>query len=94
MLGRFVTRVDGESVAETWTQASKWAPGEDVCVFLIGAGMAPPGELASAIADSRRKARSTKVTLVPVDARTWDAHVPHDAPPIAKTLLMRVKSGT
>jgi hypothetical protein len=93
MLGRFVTRVDGESVADTWTQASKWAPGEDVCVFLIGAGMAEPSELASAIAESRRKARSTKVTLVPVDARTWDAHVPHDAPAIAKTLLTRVKSG-
>jgi hypothetical protein len=93
MLGRFVSRVDGESVADTWTQASKWAPGEDVCVFLIGSGMAPPAELASAIAESRKKARSTKVTLVPVDARTWDAHVPHDAPAIAKTLLMRVKTG-
>lgn len=93
MLGRFVSRVDGESVAETWTQASKWAPGEDVCVFLIGSGMAPPGELASAISESRKKARSTKVTLVPVDARTWEAHVPHDAPEIAKTLLNRVKTG-
>jgi curved DNA-binding protein CbpA len=94
MLGRFVSRVDGESVAETWTQASKWAPGEEVCVFLIGSRMAPPSELASAIAESRRKARSTKVTLIPVDARTWDAHLPHDAPGIAKTLLTRVKSST
>ena len=32
-------------------------------------------------------------TGIPVDARVWDAHMPLDAPAIAKTLLARLKSG-
>ena len=94
MLARFVSRVDGETVASSWSQAAKWAPIENVCVFLIGSGMAPPGELAAAIAEQRRKMRGSKVTLIPVDARTWDAHLPHDAPDIAKTLLARLRTGS
>jgi len=34
------------------------------------------------------------LTLIPVDARDWDAHMPTDAPPVAKTLLARLRSGT
>ena len=54
----------------------------------------PPRELAGAIAEQRRKARGAKVTLIPVDARDWDAHIPLDAPAVAKNLLARLKSGT
>jgi curved DNA-binding protein CbpA len=92
LLGRFLSNVDGPAVADTWIQAGKWTT-DDVCVFLLGSALAPPRELATAIADQRKRSRS-KVTLIPIDARDWTAHVPTDAPDIAKTLLARLKSGT
>jgi curved DNA-binding protein CbpA len=96
LLGRFVSRVDGPSVADAWMQATKWgAPSsEEICVFLMGSAVAPPRELADAIAEQRRKSKNSKVTLIPVDARDWSAHMPTDAPTIAKTLLTQLKSGT
>ena len=95
LLGRFVSRVDREAVADAWTQAMKLGrpKDEDVCVLLMGTSLAPAGELAGEIADQRRKARGARLTLIPVDARVWDAHMPFDAPAIAKTLLARLKSG-
>jgi curved DNA-binding protein CbpA len=92
LLGRFVSKVDGASVADTWNDAGKWTS-EDVCVFLLGSWLAPARELATAIAEQRKKSRS-KVTLIPVDARDWAAHIPTDAPDVAKTLLTKLKSGT
>jgi len=65
-----------------------------VCVLLLGTALAPAGELAGEIADQRRKSRGARLTLIPIDARVWDAHMPLDAPPFAKTLLARLKSGT
>ena len=93
LVARFVARVDGDAIADAWTQAAKWAGSEEVCVLLIGSTLAPAGELARAIADQRRRSRSTRTTLIPVDARNWDAHLPHDAPETAKTLLTRVRIG-
>jgi len=92
LLGRFLSRVDGPAVVDTWTQAGKWTS-EDVCVFVLGSSLAPARELAAAIAEQRRRSRS-KVTLIPVDARDWAAHVPTDAPDVAKSLLTRLKGGT
>jgi hypothetical protein len=60
----------------------------------MGTDVATAGELARAIADQRRRSRSGRVTLIPVDARTWDAHLPAGAPPIVKTVLERLKTGT
>ena len=95
LLVQFVSRVDGAAVAEAWTQAVRWgAPSkEEICVFLMGSSIAPQGELADAIAAQRRKTRGAKVALIPVDARNWDAHVPTDAPAMAKNLLARLRSG-
>ena len=96
LLGRFVPAVDADAIADTWTQAAKWnAPSSDeVCVFLMASDVAPPRQLAAAIADQRRKpAKGGKVVLIPLDARNWDAHVPTDAPQIAKTLISRLRSG-
>lgn len=95
LLGRFVDRVDRQAVADAWAQAGKWgAASDEVCVFLIGSALAPARELAGEIAIQRRKQpRGSKLTLIPVDARNWDAHMPLDAPAIAKTLLARLKSG-
>jgi curved DNA-binding protein CbpA len=95
LLGRFVSRVDREAVADAWTQAAKWGnpKTDDVCVLLMGTALAPAGELANEIADQRKKTRGLKVTLIPVDARVWDAHMPLDAPAIAKSLIARLKGG-
>jgi hypothetical protein len=93
LLGRFVSCVDGRAVSETWTRAGQWSGSDETCVFLMGSSIAPAGELAAAIAEQRRKARGTKLTLIPVDARDWDAHIPVDAPGLAKTLLARLRSG-
>jgi curved DNA-binding protein CbpA len=94
LLGRFVSRVDREAVADVWAHAGKLgAASEEVCVFLMGSSLAPAGELAGEIAVQRKKQRGSKLTLIPVDARNWDAHIPLDAPAIAKTLLSKLKGG-
>jgi curved DNA-binding protein CbpA len=93
LLGRFVSVVDREALADAWSQAMKWNASDEVCVLLMGTSLAPAGELAKEIADQRRKHRTGKLTLIPVDARDWDARMPLDAPAIAKTLLARLKKG-
>ena len=93
LLGRFVSLVDREAVADAWSQAGKWSA-DEVCVFLMGSALAPAGELAGEIAIQRRKQPKGKLTLIPIDARNWDAHMPLDAPAIAKSLLARLKSGS
>ena len=96
LLARFVAQLDREAIAAAWLQALKWGDTrkDEVCVLLLGTTLAPAGELGGEITDQRRKSRGAKVTLIPVDARVWHAHMPLDAPPIAKTLLARLKSGT
>jgi curved DNA-binding protein CbpA len=96
LLARFVAGLDREAVADAWTQAAKWGDlkNDEVCVLLLGTALAPAGELAGEIADQRRKSRGARLTLIPIDARVWDAHMPLDAPAVAKTLLARLKSGT
>jgi len=97
LLGRFISNLDREAVADAWKEAAKWgaAEKEDVCVLLMGTSLAPAGDLAGEIALQRKKQprRGSNLTLIPVDARVWDAHMPFDAPVIAKTLLARLKSG-
>jgi hypothetical protein len=92
LLGRFLSRVDGPAVAETWSDAGKWTS-DEVCVLLLGSSLAPARELATAIAEQRKKSRS-KVTLIPVDARDWAAHIPTDAPDVAKESPRALKAGT
>lgn len=96
LLVRFVPRVDGATVGDAWAQASKWnvPEKEEICVFLIGSSIAPPRELADAIGEQRKKPlRGAKVTLIPVDQRDWEAHMPIDAPGLCKSLLAKLKSG-
>src|SRR5947208_2362402 len=83
--------------AEGGLHAAKWAGADEACVLLMGTSLAPAGELATAIGDQRKKygnAGGGKLVLIPVDARDWEARMPLDAPPIAKTLLARLRSGT
>jgi len=62
----------------------------------MGTAMAPRKELETAIFTARRKMRGAcaKVTVIPVDTRVWDAHMPVDAPEAAKNLLARLRGGT
>ena len=93
LLMRFVSEVNPEAIADSWTQAMKWAGQEEVCVFLIGSAMATARDLATTIHEQKRKSHGAKVTLIPVDSRDWQAHMPVDAPAISKTLLTRLRTG-
>jgi len=97
VLARFVPRVDGPTMTESWSLAARMKKDgqRDTCVFVMGPAIASAGELAAAIAEQRRKpaAPAGKLILVPVSTQTWMAHVPTDAPPVVKTLLARLKSG-
>ena len=93
LLGRFLSKVDGRAVADTWADAGKWT-NEDVCVLLLGSSLAPARELAVAISDLRKRSSHDNVILIPVDARDWQAHIPTDAPDVAKNLLARLRVGT
>ena len=94
LVGRMVARVDRDSIAGAWSDARQWAGTDQVCVFLMGTDLATPGELARAIAGERRRSGSSRVTVIPVDAGTWDAHLPVDAPVVVKMVLERLKTGT
>ena len=94
LAGRMVARVDRDSIAGAWSDARQWAGTDHVCVFLMGTDLATPGELARAIAGERRLAGNSRVTVIPVDAGTWDAHLPVDAPVVVKMVLERLKTGT
>jgi hypothetical protein len=96
LIVRFVPQLDRDAVGDAWAEALKWGDtkSDEVCVLLLGMKLAPAAELAGEIAGQRRKSRGARVTLIPVDARVWDAHMPLDAPAIAKTLIARLKSGS
>jgi hypothetical protein len=96
VLGRFVDRVDGATLIETWGLASRMKKDNqrDLVVFLMGSAVSPPGELATAIADQRKKPMPAggKLFLVPVNTRNWHAHVPAEATPVIRSLVSRLKS--
>jgi curved DNA-binding protein CbpA len=95
VLGRFVEPVNGAAVAEAWAMAIRGIPElkDDLCLLLLGSSVAPPRELAEAIAEQRRKSRNAKIIVIPIDVRTWDAHMPVDAPGVCRDLLARLKAG-
>ena len=87
---RFVAVVDRASVQGTWLMAQK--AGGDMCVLLLGNGMATAKELGDAIGDMRRKTRGDGgITIIPVDLRDWSAHIPESAPPACKNILLRLR---
>ena len=98
VLGKFVTLVDGNAVAEAWTAAAKMKKDvqRDLCVFLMGPALASAGELAVAITEQRKKPINVggKLVLIPVSTKDWSAHVPTDAPDACKSILSRLKSNS
>jgi hypothetical protein len=93
VLGRFVERVDAAGVIEAWGLAARMKPDpqRDLVVFLMGPVVAPPSELAGAIATQRKKPLPAggRLVLVPTNPRTWQAHGPNDAPPVVHALVKR-----
>ncbi len=90
LLARFVSTVDAAAVADAWSHAARLTlpPCDEICVILMGTSVAPSHELADAIAKLRRRpAKGPRVTLIPVNSSVWDAHMPTDAPALAKDLL-------
>ena len=87
---RFVPVVDRAAVQDTWALAQK--AGGEVCVLLMGSGMATAKELGDAISDMRRKSRGDGgISIIPIDLRDWSAHIPEDAPPACKNILLRLR---
>ena len=95
ILARFVPQVDAAAVSETWALASRAQRDEqrEICVFVMGPVVAPVAQLARAIADEmRRQTAAAKMSIVPVNTRTWSADIPKDASPAVKSLAARLKS--
>jgi curved DNA-binding protein CbpA len=87
---KFVQRVDRGEIQDVWATAER--AGGQMCVFLVGNGLAPAKELAEAISDMRNRTRGDSgVSLIPVDVRDWSAHVPADAPQPCKALLQKLR---
>ena len=97
LLARVVEEVDAVAVQESWALAMRLRKEDqrDACLFIMGPSVAPPGELGRAINEQRRKPMppGLKLVVVPVNTRTWSAHIPTDAPPQVRTLLTRLASG-
>lgn len=91
---KFVPFVDAAAVADVWLPAAKLrAPGASGCaVILLGQGLAPARDLAGAVSEQRRKARSPGgPILVPVDVRDWEALFPPETPGAVRSLIQRLK---
>lgn len=95
LLARFVASVDAAAVAETWPLAvAATAKDQAGCVLLLGPGLAESKELAAAVGQQRRKARTTAgPVIVPVDVRDWDALLPPEIPPSVRAIVQTLKQG-
>jgi hypothetical protein len=92
LLVKFVPFVDAVAVADVWTNAMKGkVPDAILCVLLVGPGMSPSKDLATAISEQRRKTRNAGPVLVPVDVRDWEALFPPDTPASVRSLIQQLK---
>ena len=92
LLVRFVPLVDPEAIADVWTSAMKGKVADAIlCVLLVGPGLAPSKDLATAISEQRRKSRNAGPVLVPVDVRDWEALFPPDTPASVRSLIQRLR---
>ena len=98
LLARFVENVDAAAVADAAALASRVRRDDrrDICVFVMGPAVASVTELAHAVAEERRRPApgGMKLVLIPINTRSWLAHIPHDAPPAVKALMTRLKQGS
>jgi len=95
LLVRIVAVADAGAVADAWVAASAFAAntGDDTCVILMASSVAAAAELAHAIAEQRgRPGNGTHLTLIPMDVQSWGAHVPTDAPQVARDILEALRA--
>jgi hypothetical protein len=88
--------VDGTAIQEVWPLAMKAVrPDCGVCLLVLGPGLAPSRELASTIAEQRRRIRPGQgvPVVVPVDTRDWTPLLPPETPSGVRKLLERLKLG-
>lgn len=91
---KIVSQVDGPSVEEAWGAAIRIPPaGDTMCVMLLGSGVAPARELATAVSELRRKARHAAPVIIPVDMRDWNALLPPETPAAVRSLLDYLRQG-
>jgi hypothetical protein len=96
LLVRIVAIADAGAVAEAWGAASAFAAntGDDTCVILMGSSLAAAAELARAIAEQRQRPwKGALLTLIPMDVHSCGAHVPSDAPQVARDVLALLQGG-
>jgi len=87
---KFVARVDRAQIQDAWVAAQK--AGGQICVFVMGSGLATMRELAETIAEMRKRSRvETGISLVPVDLRDWTAHIPTGSPEVCKAVLQKLR---
>ena len=96
VLGRLVPEVNAAAVEDGWASAERLTRDDrrDVCLFLMGQVFAPAEELGRTIVGLRRRPVRTggALIVVPVDIRTWSAHVPEDAPSVVRALVQRLQA--
>ena len=92
---RFVRYVDVAAVTETCEIVRRAVARDErgLCVFLIAPNVMPEAELGVAVTRERRKFRSRgfTLTIVPVNTRSWAAHVPNDVPPAIRSIVARLQ---
>jgi DnaJ domain len=94
LLARFVPQVDGAAVEEAWPLAARSGTFDGVvCLMLLGSGLSPARELGAAVAEQRRRARTSGPVIVPVDVRDWEALFPPEAPDVVRQLVHRLQKG-
>jgi len=93
VLVKFVTMVDAEAIAAVWPAASRLtaSAGGGCVVMLVGPGLAPAADLATAVSEQKRKSRGGGPVVVPVDVRDWGALFPPETPAPVRSLIQRLK---
>jgi curved DNA-binding protein CbpA len=96
VLGRYLPRIDADTVREVGESASRLTEHEGTarCVFLLSGRPGRALDLAEAITGVRQRALArTKcdVLLIPVDVRNWQAFLPKDAPAVAHAIVARLR---
>ena len=89
---KIVPHVDHAALEATWPNAMRIsAPGETVCLMLLGSGLAPSKELGGSISELRRRTRGGGPLVIPVDMRDWQALLPPETPEAVRGLLTQLR---
>jgi hypothetical protein len=89
-----VPLVDAAAVHEAWGPVLRLAaPGETLCLMLLGSRIAQARELAVEVSDLRKKTRKAGPIVIPIDLRDWEALFPPETPAVVRALVERLRQG-